>query len=297
MTKDGLFKHIKELNAIFKKNRFDVVHIHATDPRFILTILAKIYKVKKIIYHVHTLRPSKESVPRKFIRYLNIKLSNTLMACSRQSAESMYKKYSEKAIIINTGIDYDKFKFNQEDRKTIRNQLNLNCDDFLIGTVGRIEKVKNQMFLLQIMNNIVSKNNKIKLLIIGSGQEEDTLKKYVNENGLTESIIFLGKVNDVFRYYSAMDLFCFPSLYEGFGIALLEAQANGLICLASKNVPQQTNITGNVVFMGINTEDLKEWEREILKGLKLNRNRIIEIESKEYEIKNNAQTLLNIYKK
>ena len=297
MTKDGVWKHIKEVNKILKKGKYDIVHIHATDPRIFLTFFAKIYKIKKIIYHIHTLRSNKESIIRKIIRYLNIRLSNILMACSEQAAQSMFKKYARKTIIMNNGIDFKKYSFNKLDRQAIRKNLNITDNEILLGTVGRLEKVKNQIFLLKVMKRIVEKNSMIKLIIIGSGQEEEILKKFVRDNEIEKNIIFTGRVNDTSKLYSAMDLFCLPSLYEGFGIVLLEAQANGLMCLASNHIPKQTNIGGNVCFLGIDNQDIEKWAEKILKKTSCrDKNEYKVVLPKEYDIKNNAKTLLEIYK-
>ena len=296
MTKEGVWKHIIAINKILKMNKYDIVHIHASDARIFLTIIAKFYNVKKIIYHVHTIKPLKENILKKIIRVINMKLSDILMACSREAAESMFGNKAKKAAIINTGIDIKKFEFSQKKREYIRKSLKIKQDEILIGTVGRVEKVKNQIFLLKIIKCMCASTDKVKLLIVGSGSEEKNLKEYVKNNNLNDRVIFLGKTDEVYSYYSAMDIFCFPSLYEGFGIALLEAQANGLNCLASTNVPIETNVTGNVSYIEIEDKDLHIWKDKIFELALYRNENIRNINNKGYDIKDNAKMLLKVYK-
>ncbi len=297
MKKEGILKHIFAVVKIFKKQKYDIVHIHGSDSRFIVTIIAKIFKIKKIIYHVHTVKIENETKLKKFIRIFNIKFASTLMACSEQAAKAMFGKKKNRAQIINVGIETDKFKFDSENRKEIREKLGVKNQEILIGNVGRMELVKNQIYLLKILKEIIVENNNVKLLLIGDGKDKNNLHQYMMLNNLENNVIFLGKVNDVYRYYSAMDIFCFPSLYEGFGIVLLEAQANGLICLASKNVPNQTNVTNQVKFLDIRDEDISEWKKNILLNKFYRTENVNKITENGMNIKDNAKQLLKVYKK
>ncbi len=191
MIKEGFLKHIFAVVKIFKEQKYDIVHIHGSDSRFIVTIIAKIFKIKKIIYHVHTVKIENETRLKRLIRKFNIKFASILMACSEQAAEAMFGKRYNSAQIINVGIEIDKFKFNLENRKEIREKLYVKNQEILIGNVGRMEAVKNQIYLLKILKEVIVENNNVKLLLIGDGKENNDLHQYMILNNLQNNVIFL----------------------------------------------------------------------------------------------------------
>ena len=147
---------------------------------------------------------------------------------------------------------------------------NISDDIFVIGHIGRFVETKNHKFIIDVFNEIYNKNNKAVLLLIGQGPLVEEVKEKVNRLELTNNVIFLGQRNDVNEFYQAFDLFIFPSLYEGLGLVAVEAQAAGLKCVCSKNVPAEVNVTNNVSFI-----DLKEssafWCDKILNKFPYNR--------------------------
>lgn len=296
LTKESFWNNIKSTAKIIRNGNFDVVHVHGCDIRFFTLLFAKIYGVKKRIYHVHTIKYGRKNTLKSFFTWINIKMANVLMACSEQAAEGMYKKKAKKAIIINNGISIDKFRFRPENRIRIRKELLIDDETLVLGHIGRLTRVKNHTFLIEIIHELVRTGRKIKLLIVGEGEERKNLEDKIRSLNLEKNIILVGEKNNANEYYSAMDIFVFPSIYEGLGMALIEAQANGLKCIASATVPKQANITGEVEFLGIEDKDVSKWIDEI-ENAKIERyEKIDKIKEAGYDLQSSAGKLIKNFK-
>ena len=128
--------------------------------------------------------------------------------------------------MISNCIDYDNYAFDINVRQQARQELRLG-EAFVIGNTVRLCPQKNQSFLLDIFKEYIKLNPDTKLLIVGEGEDEEKLKSKADEYGISEKVIFTGARADINRLLQAMDIFVFPSLYEGLGISVLEAQARG----------------------------------------------------------------------
>lgn len=294
LTKEGIFKHIFAINKIIKDGKFDVLHVHGCNKRFFAMFFAKIYKVKKRIYHVHSSRIEGNKLIEKIGIKINILCSNYLVACSKLSAQKMLGKKSKKTIIIESKINLSKFLFSEKGRKKIRKKFNIQEDETLIGTIGRLVDVKNQEFLFYVLNECLKVNNKMKLMIVGDGYLESKLKKKAREMKINDNVIFTGKQTDTQDYYSAMDVFCLPSYSEGYPVTLIEAQANGLQCIVSSYITKEIDATGEIKFLDINLNNTSEWVNEI----KINRryNKIKSLTEAGFDIKDSVKKLYAIYR-
>ncbi|MCB6416153.1 glycosyltransferase [Faecalimonas umbilicata] len=143
----------------------------------------------------------------------------------------------EKYTVIANGIDIKKFVFNEKDRKLIRQKYKIG-DRTVIGHVGRFTYQKNHTLIIDIFSEYHKNNPESVLMLVGEGEDKEKIWNYVLHKGLFDDVIFTGAVPNVWSFLSAMDKFLFPSLYEGLGIALLEAQACNLPCLISDMVPK-----------------------------------------------------------
>lgn len=296
LTKESLMGNIKDIYKVFKTKKYDVVHIHGCDIRFWVMLFARFYGIEKRIYHIHSARIERHMKIKKVFLNLNILLANTVISCSRQAANIMCpKKYLNKVNIIQNAIEINNFLFDEKDRNSIRNKFNISKDDLVIGNIGRIEEVKNQIYLLDIVEKFVKENkNNIKLLIIGEGQLRSKLEEECKKKNILKYVIFTGLVHDTCRFYSAMDIFCLPSLCEGLGIVLVEAQANGLHCIASTNVPKEVNITGEVEFLNIEKNNLRVWTEKIEKKRARYNKKELLIKG-GYDLNSSSNKLLKIY--
>ena len=256
--KEGLLQNLSQIKRIlYSQPRYDVIHCHQNLISFVPLYFAKKAGINTRIAHSHTTFSGK-GTGREFInsvfRFLLKINANQFFACSVDAAKCLFgeKKYIEdKVDIIPNAIDESFYRFNPLIRNKVRRELHIE-DKFVIGHVGRFSKEKNQKFVLQIFKEIYQLNKNSVLLLIGDGELEQETKQLASSFSASKNIVFLGLRKDVNCILQAMDCFILPSLHEGFGIVLLEAQAAGLKCFASTAVPKETNVAGLVDFLELN---------------------------------------------
>ena len=163
-------------------------------------------------------------------------------------------------IILPNAIDTRAFSFNRAVREQIREELSLQ-DAFVIGHVGRFHYAKNHEYLIRIFKQITRCNDKARLLLVGDGQLRESIEKMVMEEKIEDKVIFLGNKTPVSPYYQAMDLFVFPSRFEGMPGTVVEAQAAGLPCLISDTITKEVVGTNLVTFCSIEKEP-SEWAKK-----------------------------------
>lgn len=297
---------MKELKKFLKNNKnIDIAHIHSGSI-FALAKGAKIcnkHKIKRIIVHSHCtgIENKKHKIIKKVYEKYFLKYATDFFACSKDAAEFKFPQEiikKNKYFIAKNGIDIDKFEFNNNLREKYRNKMNLNNNLVLIN-IGRMEEQKNQIFLIDIMNDIVNnkKRNDIKLIIVGTGNLENIIKRKIDDYNLNKNIILLKNRKDVKALLDTSDLFVFPSIYEGLGIVAIEAQANGLPTLCSEFVPLEANVTSLFIqeklIKGISAwSDLIE---NMLKKSKIRENMNDIIKAKGYDVKEAAKLLEEKY--
>lgn len=294
-------KDIFSMNRIISKNNYKIIHINTDNAfiAFIIGILGKINKVSKIIIHSHSTGTNQNKIK---ILFHNISkfflpfIGDEFLACSNPAGEWLYpKKYLDKVKTINNGIDIEKYKFNLEKRKQLRKEMNLE-NKFILGHIGRFSDVKNHKFLIEIFNEVQQIEKESILLLIGNGELEQKIKEQVKKLDLKDKVIFLGTTNKVEDYLQIMDIFIFPSKFEGLGLVVIEAQAAALKVIASDRIPKEAKLTDYLKFLSL--EELpQKWAEEILKyrrGYKRIDTRK-EVEKAGYSIKLSAKELEKIY--
>lgn len=250
-----------EMRKIIRNGNYDIVHINMLSAANILPVKAAlIEKVSKIIVHSHNTDMPKGYL-RKVLHIINkgvlTKPELKRLACSEMAGDWLFGSNSD-FIIINNGIQIDRFKFNSIDRKKIRKKYNIGDSEFLIGNVGRICEQKNQFFLIEVLRK--TKNKDIKLMIVGDGDKKKLLVNKIKNYNLEDRVILVPTVLDVEKYYNAFDLFVLTSKFEGLGMVSVEAQANGLNCVLPSYL-KEFNIFNNQICLEIN--DIKSWVKTI----------------------------------
>ncbi len=291
--KKNLLKSLRQTKKIIKDNKFDIIHSNMIKTNYIPLFYGKRYNCKIRIAHSHNILTYKNKLLKRIIQKLNKRYANIYIACSEEALISGFGKNIKKSYILKNSIDSNKFTFNEKIRKKIREDHNIKDDEILIGNIGRMEKQKNQIFLLEVLNDIINskKINNIKIMIIGDGTEKDSLKNIIYKYHLENKVILVQPNNHIENYYSAFDIFALPSLYEGLGIVSIEAQANGLNVIASNNVPKEIKLCDKVVFLKL---EINIWENIILKNDN-NMTRSNNVVNTDYEINNTYEKLERIY--
>ena len=274
-NKIGMIRFIKKLKKICQENEYDVIHAHTLfncGPCLLAGFLAGI-RVR--IAHSHsTQKLDRVSSVKKNIYFFIAKIllnvfSTHKIACGDAAGKFLY--FNKKYTILKNGIDIKNFNFNINTREVIREKYNISKNTLLLGHVGRLIYIKNQMFLLKIINKIIDTD--VKLILVGDGEMKDEIEAYIKKQKLEDRVIMIGSTENVNDYYNAFDIFVFPSLFEGVPYTLIEAQANGLNILASNNISKECDITHSINFMKIGDEYIKNWIEEILKYKNNNKGR------------------------
>lgn len=236
---------------------YDVVHVHGNSATMAgELILARMRHVRKRLAHCHNMRteyPIMNFILKPFFR----KSYTRGIAVSKAAGNWLYG--SHPYTILYNAIDTEKFRFDKDARRMIRGNYQIDDDTVFIGNVGKINLQKNHAYLLEVFSRIHNDDRKTKLIIIGDGTLRGEIERKAESLGLENDVIFAGMISDPSKYYSAMDVFMFPSVFEGFGIAVLEAQASGLQCIASMEVPTETDVTGNIRYLDF---DVSKWAEE-----------------------------------
>ncbi len=296
LTEVGQVKYGKELKKFFSKHpEYKTVHSHIDQVSGIIVETAKKCGVKNIISHSHNTRNSNNIVAKIYKKYLQSKINkNTTvkLACGEQAAKWLYTKESDKAIVINNGINIEKFRFDKKTRVELRKELDVSDDTTVIGHVGRFCKQKNHEFLVDIFNEYQKTHDAV-LLLIGDGELKQTIIDKVESFKLQNKVKFLGLRTDVYRLYSVMDIVLLPSLYEGLSVTAIEAQCNGLKVLTSNTIDVNTDVTGNVIFEDLNNSS-EVWS-ERLSNIDMKREDINDIRLNEYDITKVANKMQEIY--
>lgn len=260
-----VFEYQKELIKIFKDNNYKIVHSHLNTLSVFPLRAAKKAGVPVRIAHSHSTTNKKEwkkNLLKQILRPFSKVYATDYMCCSELAGRWLFgnKEYDKGNVyLLNNAIDLDKFKYDEKIRKEKRKELNIKDDTLVIGHVGRFVEQKNHRFLIDIFNEVHKQKENSILLLVGQGPLMEEMKEKAKNLGLKNSIKFLEQRNDVNELYNAMDLFLFPSLYEGLGMVLIEAQANKLFCVTSSEVPMDATISNYIKFVDL-YDNINVWK-------------------------------------
>jgi glycosyltransferase involved in cell wall biosynthesis len=306
LRSNKLLGHIK-LPFVFykylKKNKYKIVHIHSevAYKHFLYAIAARCAKVDKIIIHSHSSNIDGNNKGVKLVCHKILKswvnrLGTYFLACSIPAAEWMFDdkvRSSNRFKLLHNGIDPRKYKFSEEKRIVARNKLGVE-NKIVIGHVGALKWVKNQQYLLEILSNIHDET--FVLILIGDGEDKEKLVKDSIRLGVEKQVLFLGSRTDVAELLHAIDVFVFPSFFEGIPMAMIEAQTVGIPIVASDVINRDIMVNENISFISIN-DDSSVWIREIqkIKSMHLKEKGYASIYNSKYNIKNSAKILRAVY--
>lgn len=289
--------YCKTLDRFFAQHpEYRIVHSHLNCMAGIPLKYAKKNAVPVRIAHAHSSNQVKNAKYPIKLLYKRIipKYATHLYACGEEAGRWMFGGYSFS--ILNNAIDVGSFVFNEETRKQYRNELGLDPGTLLVGHVGRFIDIKNHTFLVDVFSALAKKHPDSKLLLVGEGELKPAIRSKVMSLGLSDRVIFAGVRSDVNALMQAMDVFVFPSLFEGLGIVAVEAQAAGLPCVVSNTVPAECERTkGLVSFLSLDG-GADFWAEQILEAAQIRRrDTSAEIRKNGYDIRENAEKLQQFY--
>ena len=276
---DFFQKHSKEYQAIWV-NVCSLANIDYLK-------MAKKYGIPKRIIHSHNSQ-NMDSKLRGILHKWNKKsvrnYATDFWACGEDAAKWFYTDdMMSEVVIIHNAIDVERMTFQEHQRQKYRQQLDCG-DKFVIGNVGRLHFQKNQSFLLDVFQKILVSDPDAQLVLVGQGEDKKMLKEKAETLHVADNVHFVGVQYDIPCWLSAFDLFLFPSVFEGLGIAGLEAEANGIPVLASaKVIPNEVKMNPNFIFYSLD-ESPEAWAQQALKMKEMPR--LSKKEVKENFVKN-----------
>ena len=240
IRKIGPVKYINYISKLLSMGtRYDAVHIHSVHMGALTAYGAKLARVQKILYHVHNTQDPAingmpfETIVKKVCKFFISHSVDYKISCGADAGRYIYGKNS--FIILNNGIDSSRFKPHK-----VENQFRKNTDNIVIGHVGRFAEVKNHKFIIELAK--ADYKNKCLFLLVGDGPLFSYIKNESIKLGIYDKFIFLGQRKDLEFLYNCMDVFILPSLFEGFPVSVVEAQACGLPCISSEYVTKDANL-------------------------------------------------------
>lgn len=298
----NLKQYYKWWDYFFKEHsEYKILHSHIRGSATICLKIAKSYGVKTIIHsHSTSNGVGVSALVKKVMQFPLRYQADYFFACSIEAGKWLFGEKIVKSnnfFVVKNGIDMSRFYFNVEKRKEIRKQLGIDENTFVIGHVGRFIEAKNHEFLIELFAAINDKNKDTKLLLIGDGKLRKSIENKCIKMSLQDNVIFLGALANTEDYYNAMDVFCFPSLWEGLGIVAIEAQTSGLNCVVSNQVPNETDLGMDLITKISLNSGIPNWVSNILKYKKHKKRKVDQekIMKSEYNIINISSKIQRFY--
>ena len=285
-----------ELKKFFAEHpEYKIVHVHQDCLSAVALQCAKESGIPVRISHSHNSNQNKNL--KYFVKLYYMKqipmYATDLFACSKLAGEWMFDGQPFK--ILYNAIDTSKFVYSSAIANKKRKELNIE-DSVVIGHIGRFNPQKNHNFLIDIFAECVKINPNVKLLLVGDGEGRKKIQEKVCALGIKDKVIFTGVRSDVNELLQAMDVFVFPSLYEGLPVTMIEAQASGLPCIMSDNISEECIVTNGLVTRKQLNESPRMWAKSVLQqshNFRKNHNK--EIQAAGYDISTAAKWLEQFY--
>ena len=257
----------RSFRRLLKEREYDAVYINAFQALSLrYGLLARRAGVPVRILHshgadirAHLLRPVKLLIHR-LSRALYCFEGTAYLACSDEAADFLFRPYLRRNGVVRflpNGIDIERFRFRAGERARVRRRLDLE-GKLVLGHLGRLSGEKNQAFLLEVLRALLPLRPEACLLLAGEGKQRRALEARAEELNVRDRVLFYGVTDKPQELYWAMDVFLFPSLFEGLGIAAVEAQCAGLPLLCSEHIPSRALVTTLAKRLPL-TEGAKAW--------------------------------------
>lgn len=293
---DHVLSYRKALENLLKEHSYNIIHVHGNSATMVLELsLAKKYQIPIRIAHCHNTQCNHRWLHELLKPYFKMTYTKAL-SCSKEAGAWIFP--NGKYEVLPNGIYLNKYKFDDKIRQKVRKELVLE-NKLVVGHIGLMNPQKNHKKLIEIVYEMKKLDNNVHLLCItGSNKIPKKLENKINKYFLKDHVTVLYKRYDVYRLLQAVDVFLFPSRWEGLGIVLIEAQASGLNCVVSDIVPKEVNVTKKICFVPL-SEDSSKWAEICLeKARNTDRNTLCSLmilEESDFNIKKDIKLLKNIY--
>ncbi len=303
-------EYYNRLRTFFKEHtEYAIVHSHLNTFSSFPLKIAREFKIPCRIAHAHTafenikLRnfiPNKENLTETVKKLIKFRLKKKVstyathrFSCGDKAGQWLFGENND-FYTMNNAIDTKKFTHNPETDKKYRKELDLE-DKVIIGHVGRLNHAKNHSYLLRIFANIIEEKPDCVLVLVGNGELEQAIEQEIDNLGIQDQVKMLGVRSDIPELLQMMDVFVFPSFYEGLPVTLIEAQAAGLKILASDTITQEVKLTDDIEFVSIQ-KPTSFWVNKLFDALSYekqdNSNKIAKA---GYDIVSNTEKIQSFY--
>lgn len=291
-------RYKRDIRAFFQEHpEYKIIHSHMSELGYFAFREAAEQDVPVRICHAHNAPHGfdMKMIMRTYFKKRMIPYLTHLFMCGLESGRWLYGKQNEsRFIMLNNAIDTAAYTYAPAKRMEMRRKLGI-ANELVVGHVGRFNPQKNHSFLLAIFAALLKKEPNAVLLLVGGGEDMPKIQAKARELGIADRVRFMGVRSDVADLMQAMDVFAFPSLYEGLGIVLIEAQASGLPCIVSDTIPPEAYLT-DLVFSKKLSASPEEWADVILEKRNTPRiDRSAEITARGFDITTEAVKLQEFY--
>ena len=256
----------RKLLQIINEYKPAAIHVHLGLLRYLVPIHNQIKNIK-LLYTCHnepSIKFGHSNVEAEAATYL-LKNNNLQMIALHEDMRIQLNEMFgiDNTIVINNGVDFMSFRKVEETKDQIREKLNIPKDAFVIGHIGRFSDQKNHMFLLDVFAKLYDKQKNSFLVLIGNGPTKGKAIKKASDLGVLSRIVFLSHRTDIPQLLKSMDVFLFPSLYEGLSVTLVEAQVSGLRCIISDTIKPYNVLLDTTIQLSLE-KSAEEWCNAIL---------------------------------
>lgn len=286
-----------QIKRVIEREKPDVIHVHLQILKYILPI-AESLKGIRLFYTCHNepqymfdgAQSQEKDAAQHLINHYGLKM----IALHEDMREELNHLFEiDNSIVIKNGVDFNKFRNIPKTKEEIRRGLGIPADAFLLGHIGRYTEQKNHEFLIEIFRETVKKKPNAYLLLIGTGEKFDQIEALVQLHGLKEKVKMFRCRTDIPELFKAMDVFVFPSLFEGLSVTMVEAQAAGVRCVVSDRINKATFLSSKTIAFSLN-EPSDLWADAVL-NMDLTSNETYGILD-DYDLNKEIKKLENLYK-
>ena len=285
----NMIRYGRECKEFYENYRIDVLHVHNPITAFIHNYYAKKHGVKVRSYHNHSSQFSDtilKSIRNRLLVFLALRNATHRVSCGELAGIKIFGNKNFQ--IVPNAIDINKYKFSLKYREEIREEFHIKGNKKVVGMIGILNRFKNQNFLIELARKLPE----VTFLLVGEGPDRLILEEKCKE---MTNVIFTGKREDAYKFYSAFDIFAFPSLYEGFPMVLIEAQCSGADIIMNETIDSTTQIVNNICTAL--PLDKNKWIDYIEKVQVVNNKRDFDERLMDFDINENIINLKEIYQK
>jgi glycosyltransferase involved in cell wall biosynthesis len=303
-TRDPLRYAKRFIEIVDQSGPFDVIHGHLHSFNGLVMSLACALRIPTRISHSHSCssRAPASRGQRAYQQASRWLISSNCthgLAASHPAADDLFGEQwrsDRRFEVLPCGIDLAPYHL-PVDRIRVRSEFGFNNRNVVIGHVGRFDYPKNHDFLIDIAAQAIAQNSDARLLLVGDGPLRPVIEAKVRGLGMSRHVIFAGSRSGVPRLLlGAMDKFLFPSLREGLGLALVEAQAAGLPCTISSAIPSEVDVIPQLITRMPLEDSAATWADRVLKIRSVGvPQALTRVEHSPFNVVTSARKLANTY--